>query len=118
MITLDQANALMAAFGVAIPPQYLKEKEQEALFTRRCAALTKEFPNNFKEHHSGERAEQLFNTAGMLAGRERNIDRALSTLDELEALLRSPVPPPPAPAARARTPRARTPLPPQERTSP
>src|SRR5262249_27312231 len=63
----------------------------EGSFTRRCAEITAAYPN-FKEHHSAERAEQLFNTAGMLAGRERNFEGAHTTLDELEALLKSQVP--------------------------
>src|SRR6266567_7675100 len=90
-LTLEEVNSLIAALGIVIPAEYLKQKELEARFAKRCAAMTAEFPN-FKEHHSGARAEELLNTAGMLAGRERDFERALALLDELEALLRSPVP--------------------------
>src|SRR5258708_34756642 len=90
-LTLEEVNSLIAALGVAIPAEYLRQKEVEARFAKRCAAIRAEFPN-FKEHHSGARAEEMLNTAGMLAGRQRNFQRPVALLDELEMLLRSPVP--------------------------
>jgi hypothetical protein len=91
-LTLEQIESLITSLAVVVPPDYLKQKQLEAAFTERCAAIQAEFPD-FKAHHSAARAEELFNTAGMLAGRERNFERALSVLGELERLLKSPAPP-------------------------
>ena len=95
-LNLEQAKSLVAALGVSIPPEYLRQKELEAEFAKRCAGITAEF-GDFKAHHSAARAEELFNNAGMLAGREKDFERALALLDELEVLLRSPAPPPKPP---------------------
>jgi hypothetical protein len=91
-LNVEQISFLIQYLGVKIPADYLRQKELEEQFKKRIAAINSKF-GNYKEHHSAAKLEELLNQAGYFAGRDRNFEAALETLDEFEELVQTPPPP-------------------------
>lgn len=94
--TLEQLDFLNLRLGVAIPPAFIENKRREQEFKKRSAEIAARW-DEMKQRSDGHEIQELYQRAGMLAGKDKNFAEALKLLDETEHRLAQPdVPPEPA----------------------